>query len=224
MTGLRECAQCGKEFAPSREHARFCSTACRRAWNTEQNGPAAAPAAAIDWSAAALADAVGRLERSGTWEPARAATAVSDTVWQVTLLDATLVRYHRRDYETAMARLGPDLRRETEEDLSGLRYVRNQLGRPGDPADPAEFIRPVPGSSGGASWAWSPRPEPPLEALTEDGRDWELSRYRAYQDRLAGRDIIRVFARCADFLQQVAAAVTDGTSPAAAATPGRAGV
>lgn len=213
MTGLRECAQCGKAFAPRREHARFCSPSCRRAWNTEQNGPAAAPAAAIDWSAAALADAVGRLERSGTWEPARAAAAVSETVWQVTLLDATLVRYHRRDYESAMARLGPDLRRETEESLSGLRYVRNQLGRPGSPADPAEFVRP----GGGASWIWSPRPEPPLKDLTEDGRDWEMSRYRAYQNRLAGRDIIRVFARCADFLQQVAAAVPGELSPSAVA-------
>lgn len=217
MTGLRKCAQCGTAFTPRREHARFCSTSCRRSWNTEQNGPAAAPAAAIDWSVTALADAVRRFERSGTWDLARAAAAVSETVWQITLLDATLVRYHRRDYEAAMARLEPGLRRETEETLSGLRYVRNQLGRSETPADPEGFIQSG-DAHGDGPWLWSPRPEPPLKTLSADGRQWELGRYHCYQHRLADHEAALIFARCAAFLQRVAQSLPAAGAPRPAAS------
>jgi hypothetical protein len=87
---------------------------------------AAAPAGAIDWSVTAMTEAAGRLAAAG-WELPRLAAAVAETVWWVTLVDTTLARYHPRDYETALA--GADARRrETEETLAGLRYVRKQLG------------------------------------------------------------------------------------------------
>lgn len=199
MAEVRECAQCGTSFTPGREHARFCSARCRMAWNREHAGVAAAPAVAIGWSVTAMTEAAGRLAAAG-WELPRLAAAVAEAVWWVTLVDATLVRYHPRDYETALAGTGAR-RRETEETLAGLRYVRNQLG---SSADPAAFIRPAGAGDDSIAWAWSPLPEPDLEALTPRARQWELGRYRAYQARLAGHGIAATFARCTQFLTRAA--------------------
>ncbi len=171
------------------------------AWNREHAGVAAAPAVAIDWSVTAMTEAAGRLAFAGAWDLPRLAAAVGETVWWVTLVDATLVRYHPRDYESALA--GKDVRRQkTEETLEGLRYVRNQLGRS---VDPAGLVRPAAGGGDGAiGWTWCPLPEPDLTRLGPRARQWELSRYRAYQARLAGRDIARTFTRCTEFLARVA--------------------
>ena len=115
-------------LSPRREHARFCSTRCRVTWNREHAGVAAAPAVAIDWSVTAMTEAAGLLAVAREWDPARVAAAVGEAVWWVTLVDATLVRYHPRDYESALA--SKDVRRrKTEQALEGLRYVRNQLGK-----------------------------------------------------------------------------------------------
>lgn len=203
MGEVRECAQCGKPFQPLREHARFCSAACRMEWNTEHGGTPAAPAPAIGWSVTAMTEAVERFGQAGTWDLPRAASAVGETVWWITLVDATLVRYHPKDYELAMTRLGPAVRRETEEALGGLRYVRNRIGRT---TDPAELIQP--GPEGGWTWTPQPQPEPGLARVPAGTREWGLNRYRAYTEHLAGRDIARIFRRCADFLEQAAGAVS----------------
>ena len=183
------------------------------AWNHEHAGVAAAPPVAIDWSVTAMTEAAGRLATAWAWELPRLAAAVGETVWWVTLVDATLVRYHPRDYETALASKAVR-RRKTEETLEGLRYVRNQLGRS---VNPAEFVRPA--ADDGTAWEWNPLPEPGLGALTPRARQWELSRYRAYQARLAGHDITRTFARCTEFLAQ-AAGLVGGDAPPGPGTPG----
>src|ERR1700722_12774743 len=103
MLDVRECARCGNEFVPLREHARFCSARCRMAWNHEHAGVAAAPAAAIDWSVTAMTEAAARLSSSGAWDLPHLSEALSDAVWWVTLVDAPLVRYHPRSYEGARA-------------------------------------------------------------------------------------------------------------------------
>jgi hypothetical protein len=181
------------------------------AWNREHAGVAAAPPVAIDWSVTAMAESARRLAVAGGWDLPRLAAAVGEAVWWVTLVDATLVRYHPRDYEKALA--GKDVRRrKTEEALEGLRYVRNQLGRS---ADPARFVRPA--GDGTTAWTWRPLPEPQLGQLAPRARRWELSRYRAYQARLADRDIARTFARCADFLARAAGRAS---ASSAAAPPG----
>jgi hypothetical protein len=203
MGDVRECAQCGTPFTPRREHARFCAARCRMTWNREHAGVAAAPAVAIDWSVTAMTEAARRLA-AGDWDLPRLAAAVGEAVWWVTLVDATLVRYHPRNYEAVLA--SPDVRRrKTEQALEGLRYVRNQLG---NSADPAEFIHPA-GTDG--AWTWRPLPEPALAMLAPRARQWELSRYRAYQARLAGRDITRTFTRCAEFLAQAAPVIPQGS-------------
>jgi hypothetical protein len=175
------------------------------AWNREHAGVAAAPAVAIDWSVIAMTEAAGRLNVAGAWDLHRVAAAVGEAVWWVTLVDATLVRYHQRDYESALASKAVR-RRKTEGTLEGLRYVRNQLG---NSVDPAEFVYPAVG--GDVGWVWRPLPVPGLEALAPRARQWELSRYHAYQERLAGRDIARTFARCTEFLAQAAGLVSSSS-------------
>ena len=178
------------------------------AWNREHAGVPAAPAVAIDWSVTAMTEAAGRLAAARSWDHLRMAAAVAEAVWWVTLVDATLVRYHPRSYETALAEKGVR-RRRTEETLEGLRYVRNQLGKS---VEPAEFICRADGE--GAAWAWSPLPEPKLAGLTPRARRWELSRYRAYQARLAGHDIAQTFARCTRFLARAAGIADENDAPA----------
>ena len=199
MAEIRECAQCGTPFRPGREHARFCSARCRMAWNRAHAGVAAAPAVAIDWSVTAMTEATGRLAAATEWDLPHLAVAVGETVWWVTLVDATLVRYHPEPYEKALASNAVK-RHKTEKSLAGLRYVRNQLGRG---AEPGSFIQPAGGA--GAGWTWQPLPEPCLDGFTATGRHWELNRYKAYQSRLAGHDIGSVFTRCAEFLAYAAA-------------------
>jgi hypothetical protein len=200
------------------------------AWNLEHGGVAATPVAAIDWSVIAMTDAADRFAWATEWQLSQAAASVTEAVWWITLIDATLVRYEPHGYEKTLASLGPRRRRKTEETLTGLRYVRNKLGAS---VDPATLIRPFrrnaggvggdisggdisgaggvgdisgAGGPGGASaWTWNTLPEPDLALLPENSRDWETSRYRAYQARLAGHDVGRVFARCTAFLEQAAA-------------------
>jgi len=206
---VRECAVCGNEFIPAREHARFCSARCRMAWNHEHAGVAAAPAAAIDWSVAAMAEAAVRLSSSGAWDLAHLAEALSDAVWWVTLVDATLVRYHPRNYEGALAGRSAR-RRETEQTLEGLRYVRNQLGRS---ADPASLVETAASGDPAARWTWRALPQPDLAGFGLRARRWELSRYRAYQERLAGHDITETFTWCAEFLTLAASLAGDPGVP-----------
>jgi endogenous inhibitor of DNA gyrase (YacG/DUF329 family) len=193
---VRECAQCGSEFTPGREHARFCSARCRMAWNDEHAGVAGAPPAAIDWSVAAMSEAAQRLASPSSWDLPHLADAVADAVWWVTLVDATLVRYHPQNYESTLGGRSAR-RRETEQTLEGLRYVRNQLGRSVDPAD---LITPAAAKGAPPAWTWRSLPEPDISGLESRARRWELSRYHAYQARLAGRDVTVAFAWCAEFL------------------------
>ena len=130
------------------------------AWNREHAGVAAAPAVAIDWSVIAMTEAAWRSPSPGPG-PAPVAAAVGETVWWVTLVDATLVRYHPRDYESALASTEVR-RRKTERTLEGLRYVRNQLGKS---VEPDEFVCPAVGDNGAGGLAWRPLPEPGLEGL-----------------------------------------------------------
>jgi len=186
------------------------------AWNDEHVGLAAAPAAAIDWSVAAMTEAATCLSRSGTWDLPRLAEAVGDAVWWVTLVDATLVRYHPRNYQGALAGRSAR-RRETEQTLEGLRYVRNQLGKSVDPAD---LISPAAGDSA-PGWTWRSLPQPDLADLGPRARRWELSRYRSYQAQLAGHDVTATFTWCAEFLA-LAARLAGGTGIPGSDTTGRA--
>ena len=140
-------------FTPRREHARFCSAACRVAWNQEYTGNSQAGASALDWCVTAMHDAVERLAREQPPDQAHGFEMISDAVWRVTLVDATLVRYHHRAYEAVMRAQDPAARQAVEGTLAGLRFVRNRMGYHADPpsssspgtAVPAPVMAPRPG-------------------------------------------------------------------------------
>ncbi|HTS98741.1 MAG TPA: hypothetical protein VMI33_19195 [Streptosporangiaceae bacterium] len=227
MADTRTCEQCGTGFAPRREHARFCSARCRVAWNREHTGERTPEASALDWSMGAMRDATGRLLRATARDRARPFAVISEAVWWVTIVDATLVRYHPDTYDAVLAGQPEPERPLIEGTLAGLRFVRNRMGQYLDPVD---FIQPEPGEGPGdariTAWTWKPVPEPVLEALPSRGQEWEMTRYREYQAQLVGRTVGETFGRAAAFLELTAAASEADPpaagDPAATASPARA--
>ncbi len=214
-TDTRGCERCGTSFVPRREHARFCSPACRAAWNREHVGDLKARTSALAWSITAMNDTTERLSQVTAWHQAQAFAVVAEAVWWVTMVDATMVRHHLDAYDGIMDGQAPAERQLTEETLAGLRFVRNQIG---DEADLADFVAPGeidpdPGNGHITGWTWKPVPRPKLTALAPRGQAWEMTRYQAYQAQLAGRTIGETFTRAATFLKQAVAdtpALTDG--------------
>jgi hypothetical protein len=220
MADTRACEQCGSVFAPRREHARFCSARCRVAWNRENTRDPETEASAFDWAITAMRDATGRLVRVTERDRPRAFAAISEAMWWVTIVDATLVRYHPDTYDEVMAGQPDAERRLIEGTLSGLRFVRNRMGQHLDPAD---FIQPAegrsgPGDGGIMAWTWKSVPRPALAPLQPRGQAWEMTRYRAYEAQLAGHTVGETFDRAAAFLLLAAEAgqpATDIIVPAA---------
>jgi hypothetical protein len=211
VTDTRRCEQCGTQFEPRREHARFCSARCRVAWNREQSAGQPPEGSALTWSITAMTEATDRLRRVGGARP-QAYAAISEAVWWVTIVDGTLVRYYPEAYDRALEELGPAERRLTERTFGGLRYVRNRVGYY---ADPDDFIQPRVTRSGAddgrvASWQWKHVAEPALASLPPRGRAWEMTRYEAYQAELAGHPIGETFGRAAGFLRLACARAATG--------------
>ncbi|MDR2987827.1 MAG: hypothetical protein LBV34_23610 [Nocardiopsaceae bacterium] len=217
MADLRTCEQCDTAFVPRREHARFCSAECRAAWNGLHTGDAEAGTSALWWSIAAMRETTRRLRRMPASERHRAFTVMSEAVWWVTMVDATLVRHHPDVYDDALAWLDRAECRRVEGTLAGLRFVRNQIG---GEANLAEFIAPgKPGLKAAGeritSWRWMPASEPAMASLSPRGQAWEMTRFRAYQAHLAEHAIGGTFARAAEFLKLAAASVSQSTEKTA---------
>ena len=209
MADNRDCEQCGTTFAPRREHARFCSPRCRVTWNRQNAGDRPADASALDWSIIAMRDATERVLRRRTSGGPQAFALISEAVWWVTIVDATLVRYHHDTYNAVLAGQAALERVMIEGTLAGLRFVRNRMGYY---ADPADFIQPRLGRSAGSAaaitaWTWRSLPEPALASLPPRGQEWEMARYQAYQAQLRGRTMRETFGRAAAFLRLAADAV-----------------
>jgi hypothetical protein len=124
MADVWDCEQCGTSFEPRREHARFCSARCRAAWNREHTGDPAAGASALVWSITAMSEATDRLPRVRAWNRPRAFAVISEAVWWVTIVDATLVRHH----PDAARRNEHDSRRPGPGDAQDLRDPRQATG------------------------------------------------------------------------------------------------
>jgi hypothetical protein len=221
VTDTRICEQCGKVFTPLREHARFCSGRCRVAWNREKVGDPAVKVRALQWSISAMHDTTERLARVEGWDQPRAFVLIGEAVWWVTIVDATLVRYHLVGaYDAVLANQTPAQRRLIEGALAGLRFVRNRIG---DEVDLDEFIDPdAPGPGAGegpvTGWTWKSVPEPALASLSPRAQSWEMRRYREYQAQLAGHTIGEIFGRAVAFLELTAAnapSITDISAHAA---------
>jgi len=219
MSETRNCEQCGASFVPRREHARFCSPTCRADWNREHSGDLKTGTSALQWSITAMNGTMKRLTRKTTWDQPRAFTVISEAVWWVTIVDATLVRHHLDAYDRVMADQTPEHRDLIEQTLAGLRFVRNQIG---DEADLAEFIEPSQTSQDSPTgritgWTWKPVPKSKLASSTPHRRAWEMSRYQAYQAQLAGRTIGETFGRATTFLKLAVAdapTLTDASAQA----------
>ena len=204
MADTRDCAHCGTSFAPRREHARFCSARCRVAWNRHNASEPPAETGALGWSITAMWETTGRLLRATDWDQANGFAVISEAVWWVTIVDATLMRYRPGIYSGILAGQEPAQRRITEDTFGGLRFVRNRMGYDTDPAD---FIQPLdsrPGAGRIAAWTWRPVPEPALASLRPRARDWEMTRYLSYQAQLAGQSIGETFSRATAFLSLAA--------------------
>jgi hypothetical protein len=204
-------------FEPKREHARFCSARCRVAWNREHVNPDTRAGArfgpentdgpqtqetALAWSIIAMRETTDRLGKVRAGDRPQAFAVIGEAVWWVTIVDATLVRYHPEAYDRALAALPCAQRPLTEGTFAGLRYVRNRMGYY---ADHSDFIQPLAGADGGhdapiTDWTWKALPEPCVESLPPRGQAWEISRYLAYTDRLAGHTVGETFERAAVFL------------------------
>jgi hypothetical protein len=76
------------------------------------------------------------------------------------------------------------------------------LGRSGDSA-------PI------TQWTWRSLPPPAVATLPPQGQEWELRRYRAYQDLLAGHTIGETFSRTSAFHDLVSATARMTADPAA---------
>ena len=217
MAETRDCEQCGTSFVPRREHARFCSPACRAAWNRAHTGDLKAGTSALAWSLTAMTDTTQRLCQVTARDRPRVLAVISEAVWWVTIVDATLVRHHLDAYDAVAARQNPAQRELVEQTLAGLRFVRNRIG---GKTDLAEFVRP--GKTGPdprnghiTGWTWKPAPTPELASIARRGRPWEMARYQAYQAHLAGHTIGETFTRAAAFLKRAAAAAPALTDPSA---------
>jgi hypothetical protein len=210
MAGIRHCDQCGAVFEPPREHARFCSAGCRIAWN-RQNADDITPGSALAWSLLALRDTTQRLAELTVTEPCQGFTIIGESVWRVTIVDATLVRYYPGAYEQILGSQEPLQRQVTETTLAGLRFVRNQMGYT-DP--PSAFIQPAGAISCStrsrvAEWTWKEIISPP-PASPAGPASWEMDRYQAYQAQLAGHAIGGTFQLTTAFLLQAAAQADSG--------------
>jgi hypothetical protein len=242
MAESRRCARCGTEFEPKREHARFCSARCRVAWNRENwheanrdqqkwgsenwadevRGPQRTGTSALSWSITAMRDTTDRLGRVRASDRAQAFAVIGEAVWWVTIVDATVFRYYRDEYDAVLEGLPGDRRRVTEDTFGGLRFVRNRMGYY---ADHADFIAPLAGEAGRdapiTEWTWRSLPSPAVATLPPRGQEWELIRYRAYQGLLAGHAVGETFTLTSAFLDLVAAAARESAAePAPDATAG----
>ncbi|HKR72461.1 MAG TPA: hypothetical protein VJT16_26745 [Streptosporangiaceae bacterium] len=207
MADIRSCEQCGTLFVPRREHARFCSARCRAAWNRQHTGDPSTGGSALQWSITAMTETTRRLRRMPARERPRAIAVISEAVWWVTMVDATLVRHHPDTYDDARAHLPSADRQLVDGTLAGLRFVRNQIGGEADLVDLVAAGKPGTGEAAEriTSWRWMPRSEPALALLSPRGQEWEMTRYRSYQIYLAEHTIGATFKRAEDFLKLAAA-------------------
>ncbi len=196
-------------------------------WNRDKLSDPAAEASALQWSVTAMSDAVERLPRVRPWDTERAFAVISEMVWWVTIVDATLVRYHPETYDALMVTQGPAGRQVLEGTLAGLRFVRNRMrslshddfilplteaAAPGQGGAPAQGVGPITG------WTWKPVPQPVLAALLPRGQEWEKTRYRAYQRYLASRTVGDTFGRATAFLRLTAGSVAPAADSGVHAT------
>lgn len=152
----------------------------------------------------AMLDTSRRLLQARGWDQPNGFAVVTEAVWWVTMVDATVVRYQPGDYNRTLSAQEPTWRQVIEDTLAGLRFVRNRMR---SEAGHDDFIQAAPGPKTAAvhvaAWKWKPFAAPALSSLPARGQEWEMARYRAYQAQLAGHSVGDTFTDATDFLQLV---------------------
>ena len=198
VTDSRNCEQCGVLFTPRREHARFCSARCRVAWNRLNASDPPAEGDALGWTITAMRETIDRLLRARGWDRPHAFAVVSEAVWWVTMVDATLVRYHPDAYDGVLA----------GHDAAERRVDRGHVRRPAVRPEPDGLLpgprrlHPAGTRRAIATWTWRSLPEPGLDSLPARGQEWEMTRYREYQAWLADQPVGDTFRCAAAFLRR----------------------
>ncbi len=173
-----------------------------------ERGERTAEMNALAWSITAMREATERLSkvRARARDSSKAFAVVGEAVWWVTIVDATMVRYHADTYDQVLDSRAADERELIEQTLGGLRFVRNQMSQETGHAGHAAFIG-VGEADGGpvTDWAWQPMPEPAADTGAANV-SWELARYRAYQSQLASHTVGECFDRVVAFLELATAA------------------
>lgn len=77
----------------------------------------------MQWAVTAMGETSDRLPQVPARAGQRALAVISESVWWVTMVDATLVRHHPRTYEDVLAGMPVTQRQLIEGTLTGLRYV-----------------------------------------------------------------------------------------------------
>ena len=148
-----------------------------------------------------MRDTTERLGKVRASDPAQAFAVIGEAVWWVTIVDATLVRYYPDEYDAALAGLPARQRRRPRPRSAacascGTGWAITPITPTSSSRGAARRHRDAPITE----WTWRSLPAPAVATLPPRGQEWELSRYRAYQDVLAGRPIGETFDRTAAFL------------------------
>lgn len=159
----------------------------------------------LQWCLTAMNETAGRLSRIKGSDRVRGSAAVGEAVWWVTIVDATMLRHHPQAYDRVLAATTPAERGLIEGTLGGLRFLRNQIGGYTDITDFINLEADGSGEDRMTGWRWRQVAEPAVGSLTPRGQEWELTRYAAYQEHLAGQAIGATFGRAVAFLNQTAA-------------------
>jgi hypothetical protein len=165
------------------------------------DGPQPTGRTRLRWSISAMNGSIDRLYKATGTDLPEAVAIVTETVWWVTLVEASIQRSSQAAYNHALLSLGPADRRAAEGTFVGLRFIRNWLGTH---ADPASFIQPERDDDGDqapvAAWTWTLLPTPELGKVSARDRHADAVRYRDYSTRLAGKPIGETITSAVTFL------------------------
>lgn len=160
----------------------------------------------LRWSVSAMNGSIGRLYKATGTDLPEALAIVTETVWWVTLVEASLQRSSQAAYNHTLLSLEPAERRTTEGTFVGLRFVRNWLGAH---ADPANFVHAQHDDDGDeapvAAWTWTLLPTPELGKVSPRDRHADAVRYRDYCTYLARRPIGESITSAVTFLADITA-------------------
>jgi hypothetical protein len=161
-------------------------------------------ATALDWSVVAMLDATNRVNTINASTVEAAFAAIGEAVWWITVVDDNLRDRYGKAYRRAAVLTVPP----PGETMRGLRSVRNRIGHEVDVVEFVEAIgsRRDRGDGRVSAWAWRSVPPPKSRAARD------TAAYRAYENAVAGLNIVHTFGVATGFLGLALSMVRDSRS------------